>query len=287
MATARYTVIWEQDGRRHKLTRLFIGSDGSYYVTCPYHEAERVVLSKRRVNYPKPPHLVSEPLEVAVFQDDDRRMKLSHHPSGFVQFSGEGIVSGRDDDGNPKGLGVQSFPLNRPTAGPAMGVTIQNPGAFKEAGAPRKGDRVFSADEFFMATEDTGLIIELYYFSPHWRRFVHVDSEREALLYKHPSGAILDLRICRGPSEGWDMGFVGIDVFTGAIHFGDADSGFGFSSPTGNVEYNDDDELEGDAIFAMYPGMSDENLKAKKIDLYYPPKEDPPYTKGGKPPSAD
>lgn len=134
MATARYTIIYERDGNRYKVVRVLIGEDGSYYVTCPYHVSEKVSLTKRIVNYPNPDSRAEDaPIELAVLEDDDHRLKLSHHPDGFVQFSGHGVRSGKHEDGTPKGLGLQSFRLDRPTAGPAVSVTILGPTAFEVA----------------------------------------------------------------------------------------------------------------------------------------------------------
>jgi hypothetical protein len=149
MATNRYTIILEEQGKRYKLCRVLLTSDGSYFVTCPYHPSEKVFLSKRRVNYPNPEKLSNEPpIEYSILNDDDHRIKFSHHPDGFIQFSGEGVVSGRNPDGSPKGLGLYSWPLKNPTAGPACGVTIQKPTAFKEADAPSKGDIIFRGEQY-------------------------------------------------------------------------------------------------------------------------------------------
>src|SRR2546423_12523824 len=70
---------------------------------------------------------LAEAEELATLDDDERRLKISHHPDGFLQFSGQGIRSGRDENGNPKGLGTHSFPLNLPTLGPSFGIEFSNP----------------------------------------------------------------------------------------------------------------------------------------------------------------
>jgi hypothetical protein len=139
-------------------------------------------------------------------------LKLSHHPDGFVQFSGTGIRSGRDEQGNPKGLGLRSFPLNRPTAGPAFGLTVLTPLAFKEAGAKEQGEILFKEEDLFKAPDDNGLIVELFYFSPEWRRFVYMRDGTHKILIRHPSGALLDLRACRSARDDWRTGFVGLEL---------------------------------------------------------------------------
>ncbi len=55
-------------------------------------------------------------------------VKFSYHPDGFVQFSSttnNRIISGRNSDGTPKGLGVISWPLSDPIGtGPSMTISF-------------------------------------------------------------------------------------------------------------------------------------------------------------------
>jgi hypothetical protein len=226
-----------------------------------------------------------EPLEVALLDDDEHRLKLIHHPDGFVQFSGQGIVSGRDSTGKPNGLGLQSFPLGRPTAGPAMGITIQKPAAFKSAGDPRNGEVVFRARELASAETDTGLVIELYYFQGLWRRFVRIRDSRPVIWIRHPSGAVIEARVCWPPSHRWERGFVGVDLYSAPIKFGDAESGFAFSSPTALREHDEGDELEADALIAVYPAAP-LGTSLSVLPIMFPVRDDPPYTRGGESPSG-
>src|SRR6185312_16257931 len=114
---AKYTVVYESGNSRHKLLKVMLSDDGSYYATCPYHDSDRVDLWKGTINYANPSRRRGDkPIELAVLEDDKHRLKLSHHPDGFVQFSGHGVRSGRNKDGSPKGVGLMSFPLSRPTA---------------------------------------------------------------------------------------------------------------------------------------------------------------------------
>lgn len=277
MATARYTIIYERDRNRYKLVRVLIGNDGSYYVTCPYHVSEKVSLTKRSVNYPNPDSRAEDaPTKLAVLEDDDHRLKLSHHPDGFVQFSGHGVRSGKHEDGTPKGLGLQSFPLDRPTAGPAVGVTILGPTAFEVARKERPGDLVFRQADMLSADTDTGLIVELYYFAGLWRRFVRVRDGAPTIQLRHPSGANIELRVCPGPSEPWGTGFIGVDVWSAPIKFGDAASGFAMSSPTQLVGRNERGELEAQALIASYPGIPSAAAPFLQ-SIAFPVRDDPAY----------
>jgi hypothetical protein len=283
MPTARYTVIYESDGKRHKLCRIFISGDGSYYVTCPYHESDRVLLSKRPINYPQG-STGDEALELAVLDDDMHRLKLSHHPDGFVQFSGHGIRSGRHPDGSPRGIGLKSFPLSMPTAGPAFATTIHKPATFKEADAAGAGEVVFKKDQMFLTSADTGLVVEGFCFPPRFRRFVKLHDGMPKISIGHPSGVMLELRVLWGPEESWSAGFLGVDAWPCPVDLG-GESGFAMSSPAGDLKYNDKKELEGVGLFASYPAMTSATPYELQ-SLAFPPRNDPPYIEGGPSPSA-
>ena len=219
MATNRYTIIYEINSTRRKLCTVLLSSDGSYFVTCPYHKSEVVSLSKRTVNYTRSSQVLeTPPIEYSLLEDDEHRLKLSHHPDGFVQFSGHNILSGRNEKGDPKGIGLMSWPMSKPTAGPVCGITILNPAAFKEAGNLRTGDILFNSEDIYRADKDTGLMIEMYYFPGLWRRFVRASPRGPVLWLKHPSGAVLELRVCKSPpmtgeSVSWALMFGHVQLY--------------------------------------------------------------------------
>src|SRR3954470_886414 len=117
-----YTVAYDDGNDVVDLCKILFGADGSYYVTAPYHPADRAIAAKATVNYAEGADLLSldDALELAVLDDDERRLKVSHHPDGFLQFSGQGIRSGLDEAGQPKGIGTFSWPLTTPTLGPSF-----------------------------------------------------------------------------------------------------------------------------------------------------------------------
>jgi hypothetical protein len=287
MATSKHTVIYDSGTNRHKLLKIMLSDDGSYYATCPYHPSDRVRVWKATINYANLARRQGDdPIELAVVEDDKHRLKLSHHPDGFVQFSGYNIRSGRNADGSPKGIGLVSFPLHRPTAGPAFGLTVQNPAAFKLADAERDSDIIFKRNELFMAEQDNGLIIETYYFRPEWRRFIKLHHGHPIIILRHPSGALLELRVCTPPANNWSTGFMGIDLWPAPIKFGVAESGFAMSSPTGSLRQNEDGELEGDALFAVYPPPTSDFNQTLMLTAF-PPRDDPPYRDGEPGPTED
>ena len=154
--------------------------DGSYFVTAPYHPLDRAVAGKITINYANPTlgrkivSLQDDALELGVLDDDRRRLKLSHHPSGLLQFSGEGITSGLDSDGQPKGIGTISWPLVLPTLGPSFGIGFADPLTSGRPSANRPQTVVLreSALEHLRFGDLRGLHITGFYFPPMWREFV-------------------------------------------------------------------------------------------------------------------
>jgi hypothetical protein len=285
VASTRYTVVIRDiGGQLRKVLRFVIGPDGSYYMTCPYHESGRVALAKRTVNFASPEkYAASPPVEVGLVEDDEHRVKLTHHPDGWVQFSGKGIVSGRNEDGSAKGLGIQTWPLDRPTAGPACGLTVLNVSAFESVPSVPKDAVVFDTADMLIAPHDTGFVVEGFYFHAMWRRFVERSPNGLVLPYSHPSGAVLNLRVLPGTDS--LTGFLGVTAYPAPIKFGDAPSGFAFSSPTGNLRYEEEDLLEAEALLAVYPPVVVSQIDGVPLQLAFIPRDDPPYKKGGPGPS--
>jgi hypothetical protein len=114
------------DGPVHKVTKVVGYKEGGLALLAPYHSARSGILTKTLLDYRQQNSRHS--LEQAeVFSAGDR-VKLSYHPDGFGQFSGERpgrIVSGRDPrSGEPRGLGIMTNPMDAPVmTGPAFGIT--------------------------------------------------------------------------------------------------------------------------------------------------------------------
>ncbi len=104
MSKQKHTVVVEKDGQLRKMFKIWFGADGSYYVTVPYHTARTAHLWKRTVPYDTSfgklfSSTSQDVVDAAILEDDDGRLKLSHHPDGFCQFSGHGVLSGKDKNG--------------------------------------------------------------------------------------------------------------------------------------------------------------------------------------------
>lgn len=130
---AGVTIAVQRDGDLYprKLTKILGFADGGFGVAVPYHSARQGVAFKHPVDYSAPGEIVLALTDLVHYTAEDH-VKLSLHLDGFVQFSGENpgkIISGKDNKGHPKGLGLQANRLTTPlsTGGPTFGITFWGP----------------------------------------------------------------------------------------------------------------------------------------------------------------
>jgi hypothetical protein len=255
-----YRVVVEAGGRWHKVCRIIYGRDGSYYVTSPYRQGEAAALMKTTVNYAKSSVQVAltEAIDTASIEDAQRAAKLSHHPDGLVQFSGPGITSGRDPQGQARGMAVESWPLDEPVAGPAFGLTLRGLDRFEaHDGREEVGDVMFAQSAIDpLPGAPLIYVLEGHYFPALWRRFVRTARDgAKTVEVLHPAGVVLSLRVLWPPDECDRQGFLGIELYT---DFQDEDApdpahGFILSGSTGNLRRNDEGELLGDGVYCIAP----------------------------------
>jgi hypothetical protein len=195
-------------------------------------------------------------VDVASVEDDERRLKLAHHPDGFIQFSGRGVLSGKDANGVIRGMGIMSWPLDAPMRGPAFSITVRGVEQFAPAQDTVEGLVVFRYDDLAMPHLSHALILEGHYFPDVWRRFVRYNSTGEPIIsVVHPAGAVLPLKAIFPSERCKRQGFIGLEVYGYAT-----DNEEGFPSPsfalataTGNVRENLEGELIAEGMYAMYP----------------------------------
>jgi hypothetical protein len=126
----------------------------------PYHNANSGWVVKMPVDYhQKEPVRIS--LDDIIAFSAEHRVKLSYHPDGFVQFSGEvqgKVISGRDPNtGEPKGMGLMTQPLSNPIrTGPSFSVVAWGLGDFEEL-AKKDDAIVFEPEDMYFrdCTPDT------------------------------------------------------------------------------------------------------------------------------------
>jgi hypothetical protein len=279
MDFGKYTIIYEKDTVRYKLFKVFYGRDGSYYVTSPYHPERTAALIKSRINYSLGEmHVAHEDLvEVAGADDDQERIKLAHHPDGFVQFSGQGVLSGREPDGTIRGIGVVSWPLDRPMLGPAFGVGMRGVEHFSIATGDETNAVVFNSSALTPVPEPNILLIEGYYFPSRWRRFVQVAPHgTRTISIVHPARAVVTLRVLLPAERCARANFIGLECYTFEDEITDHPSpSFSMSSPAGEIRENLEGEITGANLHCMYPRMG--TLELRRSVNYYGMNEVPIY----------
>lgn len=274
MPSVSHTIVYSSDEGAYDLCKIILGDDGSYYVTAPYHPLDKALLGLWTVNYARPPQAFTpeKAIEVAVLDDDDRRLKLSHHPDGFLQFSGEGVRSGREPDGTIRGLGVQSWPLRLPTLGPSFGIVFSDPCKTGRPSQGRPRSVTFLEDDIdhMRARGVTGLRIVGYYLPGPWREFLvrRAGGEYEIGLVNPSAQAVLNLKVILGSKESTYPALLGLQAVPHTLPV-QADPAFMLSSATGNLRRNRQGELLGDQLVCLYP-IPPEAVGAGFMKLNYP-----------------
>lgn len=165
-------VIREHGLKPRRISKVIPYKSGGFGITAPYHSARKGWLSKFPVDYSKT--TIRTPIEGTTYTAEDR-VKLSFHPDGFVQFSGEQpgrIVSGRDDSGEPKGLGIVINRLGTrlATVGPNFALGLWGLEDFEEA-KNLKDAILFEEEDFYYrnCTESdwNAYLLEAFIFPRH------------------------------------------------------------------------------------------------------------------------
>ena len=167
-------------GPAHKVTKVIGYKDGGLGLLAPYHSARSGVLTKSLYDY-RAQGLRTKMEQREMFSAGDR-VKLSYHPDGFVQFSGERagrIVFGRDPrSGEPRGLGITANPMNAPVmTGPSFGISAWGLEQFLVQQARPHGDLlVFDEQDFVYDHCDAdswgSYGIEFFIFTMYFQPFV-------------------------------------------------------------------------------------------------------------------
>jgi hypothetical protein len=255
-----YTIVVPFEGRRHKLCKVTFGSDCSYYVSIPYHGfAGSAMISKQTVNYAHDTSVVpiSKSIDLASATDEKRGLKLSHHPDGFVQFSGSGIISGPKKNG----LSVYSWPLSEPAWGPSFGLFVRDFQTFKS-------DKVNDTACVFelplhQNVRPNCVLIEGYFLSAENRKYIYRALDGDRVEIEHPNGKPLTLLILEPPPECRDVGFIGMNCYFW-LDFEEPQQFLSLSSSTGNIRFNAEKEKLGDGLFCIFPPVG--GIQMRSLD---------------------
>jgi hypothetical protein len=261
MPKTKYTILFEKEGVFYKLCKIIFGADGSYYVTVPYHSADKGIFLKCTVNYNQFEMVIPVGDAIDIASSDEKRIKLSHHPDGFVQFSGQGLISGKDVEGNIKGIGVMSWPLSKPVHGPAFTIVAWGIEKFKQVNQVKRNSCIFSSHNLIPNPRTNGLILEGHYFPPEVRRFIQVGADgTQVISIIHPVGIMMPLKVLLSSNTCSFPGFIGLSLWEDHVYFS-SPSGFAISGSTGNIRYNAKGDRLGDGIFCIYPLIDNEGIR--------------------------
>lgn len=156
-----------------KITKIVGYGAQGFAVVTPYHAARTGFVGKMPIDYKKIGRFAVPRADIIGFTADNR-VKLSYHPDGFVQFSGEAqgtIISGRDPTtGEPKGVGLMSQPLSSPIrSGPSFAISAWGLHDFAVLPDAECGAAVlFERDDLYFRgttpSEANGIILEVFAF---------------------------------------------------------------------------------------------------------------------------
>ena len=220
------------------------------------------------VNYDSGEQVVSYDESLELSELDEGRLKITHHLSGFVQYSGNGVVSGLDENGQPKGLGVFSRPLSEVGSGPAVGIGLQDTKQLDVATKIGKKDLVVDLNSLAPFPGANGIAVDFHYFQPKARRFVNRDDTGAFWMQvTHPTGIVAPMRVILAPGGCDYPGLIAIEFYEQKFGFGE--SGFSFGGPGENPRKNAVGERIADVLTCMFPRPT--NFKnAKSLDYKSP-----------------
>lgn len=273
MMQLEYLIVLYENGVGYKTTKLIFSSDGSINVVVPYHNANQGLLFKGIVDYKKRQQIIN--FEDATQYSIKNKAKLSIHKTGFVQFSGNNILSGIDQEsGEPKGLGIFSQPLFNPIqSGPTFSLLLWGIEDYVNFKQKKKNEVVikFNESDYYYRYCNTnnwkGYLIEGFIMKRKtWISHMHIKEKKSFLRlisnnYELP-GTAFDYRII--PFFDQDY-IVTILVSRTTLEF-DAPSGFSLASSSQLIENGG----KGVMLFAMYPSPASPDSPFICGNLDYP-----------------
>ncbi len=242
-------------------------------MTSPYHPLNKANLAMLTVKYGTFAEEHTVPFENMVdsgsLDDEEKRLKLSHHPDGFIQFSGQGIISGKDEEGKPRGIGIYSWALNDPIPGPAFGITLLGLEEFCTV-EKVKGDTCIFHDNLLPPDEEAnGYVLEAYYFPSNRRRFIQTDTDgNRFILNWHPTHCVMKLNVLLPMKKCKLQGFIGVHLYPLELKMKNETCAFWLGSSTGNMRFTPNGDRIAEGLYCFYPEIP--GLRSRKILNYQP-----------------
>ena len=246
--TEQIRICIEEKGIIYKVSSIYLLNDGSFKLDVPYCPYDEGFVFKYPIDYSKR----KSEIPVSSFSKKFKaqsRPQLSIQASGFIQFSGQGITSGLDELGKPKGVGVYSNPLDRPVrSGPTLGATLWGINKYKEAKGLSPKEIILRENDFIKrilrdeplnSPRNTILntyIIEIFVLTENFGKRIRKTDKGEVLTLDFPQyyecpGAIFTFPIIRLLNH---TSFLGILPFIGNTEWPEkSEFGFQIGGPSG------------------------------------------------------
>ncbi len=252
-----WTVQLTTGRETYKIFRLWFGQDGSYYVTAPYHSAREAIAFIATVYYDRAESKMERQnfVRTALFDDEEKRLKMAHHPDGLLQFSGTGVTSGLTQEGRPKGLGLRSFELRRPPkTGSSFTCAVHGIEQFETGDPDRTDALVFEEGAIPPVGGESAFVFEAVCFAEEDRQFLRIENREWVIGLAHPRlRTVMTFRALLPPPDCELQTFIGLRAFRyrgGGV--ADQPSGFLLSGPSGNVRLINGERMS-DGLYCVYP----------------------------------
>ena len=162
-----HTVALSEHGVDYKIIKIIPYSDGGFGVYLPYlRDSSEMFLGAIEIPLRRklPSTFLIPTSSIVEKHGVQRHAKLSIHQDGFVQFSGDGILSGRDKNtGHVKGIGLFTKPLSTPIhTGATFSITFWGLQGFERMESKDKARlqlvRFSAGEQYVLANPSLGLV---------------------------------------------------------------------------------------------------------------------------------
>lgn len=256
-------ILLRNSDNLYKISKITPHSDGGFNILMPYCREKKGYVFKFNYDYSKRESQI--PIDSMIQEYTiDKDTKLSIHKSGFVQFSGSGVLSGIDPStGKIRGMGIFSNPLVLPIkSGPTFGFTLWGLSSYDVAEGIRKSVNKIIFDEsdlyyrFLTLPSDTleeidwdGYLIEGYYFGNFMLPAIrYVEGKPQITVRFHNfeiPNAIFTFKVIFIENS---PGFIGLIASKLPVSYSGTRTGYVLSGPTGSLMGN-----VATAILCAYP----------------------------------
>jgi tetratricopeptide (TPR) repeat protein len=272
------TIVFEDKYELYKISEITLSSDGSFSLSVPYCRERTGSIYMTYVDL-SPHYFKLDAKQMIKSFAVDRSVKVTMHTSGFVQFSGKGVISGIDrTTGDIKGVGLISSPLEKPIeSGPTIGGMMWGlSSGYTKYAKDAKHPIIFREGDYYyrFASPDNYncYLLEIFVFPGMMRRQIKEDKfgyymYNQFFQYREQPGAIFKLRVIYLKNI---SSFLGILVTRSFSQFGEGPHGYQLGTASGPEEYIHGKPMRRWACALYPPVLSMEGMQS----IRYEPSDD-------------